>query len=195
MARHHCFKSVLALAAAVLATSAGAHTPDRTGGSAGDPEWRTYVDPDRGTAVEYPAGVFSVEAGAPDRGSGREFRTKDGRARLIIYTLPNEERRSPRSYLRRHLLLAPGALQYTRVARQFFAISGTRNDNVFYSRCNFPNRRHGDMRCIFLEYPERETKAWDAIVTRVSLSLRGQPSAAGMASSQREGMGRSFRRR
>ena len=83
MAPHHCFKSVLALAAAVLATSAGADTPDRTGGSAGDPEWRTYVDPDRGTAVEYPAGVFSVEAGAPERGSGREFRTKDGRARLI----------------------------------------------------------------------------------------------------------------
>jgi hypothetical protein len=195
MARLHCFTSVLALAAATLVSSAGADTPDRTGGSAGDPAWRTYVDPDRGTAVEYPAGVFSVEAGAPERGSGQEFHTKDGRARLIIYTLANEERRSPKSYLRRHLLLAPGTLQYTRVTHQFFAISGTRNDDVFYSRCNFPHRRHGDMRCIFLEYPERETKAWDAIVTRISLSLRDQPSASGMVSSRREGMGRSFRRR
>jgi hypothetical protein len=195
---------VLAIAAAALVTAAGAAAPDRAdradpaGGAAAverDADWKTYVDPDRGTAVEYPAALFSVAAGAPERGSGREFRTEDGRARLIVYTLPNEERRSPRSYLQRHLLIAPGALEYTRVTRQFFAISGVRDADVFYSRCNFPQRRRGDMRCILLQYPERETKAWDAIVTRISLSLREESLSAGMASSERSGIGRHWRRR
>jgi hypothetical protein len=195
MARVRAFTCALALAAATPVTAAGAGTLDSGAGLDRDPDWQTYVDPDRGTMVEYPAAVFSVQAGAPERGSGQELRTEDGRARLVIYTLPNEERRSPRTYLERHLLLAPGALEYTRVTRHFFAISGTRDADVFYSRCNFPHGRRGDMRCIFLQYPQRETKAWDAIVTRISLSLREQPFAAGMASSERSRIGRPSRRR
>jgi hypothetical protein len=194
MARVRCSTCVLTLTAAALLTSAGAQTPDRTAGFPREPDWKTYVDPDRGTAVDYPAALFSVRAGAPERGSGQEFRTEDGRARLIIYTLPNEERRSPRSYLKRHLVIAPGALDYTRVTEKFFAISGVRNADVFYSRCNFPRGQRGDMRCIFLQYPERETKAWDATVTRISLSLRDKTSEAGMASSEGSRRGRHSRR-
>jgi hypothetical protein len=195
MTRVRVFTCALVLAAATLVTVADADIADSSAGLDRDADWRTYVDPDRGTTVEYPAAVFSVQAGAPERGSGEEFRTQDGRARLIIYTLPNEERRSPRSYLERHLLLAPGVLEYTRVTRRFFAVSGTRDADVFYSRCNFPHGRRGDMRCIFLQYPQRETKAWDAIVTRISLSLREQPFAAGMASSERIRIGRPSRTR
>jgi hypothetical protein len=195
MAGARAFTWGLAVAAAALVTTAGADTPDRTVATDRGPDWKTYVDPDRGTAVEYPAALFSVAAGAPERGFGQEFRTEDGRARLVVYTLPNEERRSPQSYLKRHLLLAPGALEYTRVTRQFFAISGVRDAEIFYSRCNFPQRRRGDMRCIFLQYPERETKAWDATVTRISLSLREEPLGAGMASSEPTRIGRHGRRR
>lgn len=195
MARAPAFACALAVAVATLAAAANAETLDRTAGPDGDRDWRTYVDPDRGTAVEYPAALFSVQAGAPERGSGQEFRTRDDHARLVIYTLPNEERRSPRSYLARHLLIAPGTLEYTRVTRHFFAISGVRDDDTFYSRCNFPHGRRGDMRCIFLQYPQRETKAWDAIVTRISLSLREEPLVAGMASSERIRIGRPYRRR
>jgi hypothetical protein len=194
MVRVRAFTWSLGLAVAALVTTASADTPDRTAPADRGPDWRTYVDPDRGTTVEYPAGLFPVAAGAPERGSGQEFHTADGRARLIVYTLPNEERRSPRSYLRRHLLIAPGALDYTRVTRQFFAISGVRDADVFYSRCNFPQLRRGDMRCIFLQYPQRETKAWDDVVTRISLSLREEPRGVGMASSERTRVGRHSRR-
>jgi hypothetical protein len=184
----------LALAIAALAAPSLADNRDRMARFPADLGWRAYVDPAGGTAVEYPAQLFSVEAGDPERGSGREFRTDDGRARLIVYTLPNQERRSPRSYLDRHLVLAPQALDYSRVTRRFFAISGIRDDDVFYSRCNFPHRRHGDMRCIFLQYPHRETRDWDGIVTRISLSL-GEESRVGMALSESRGKGRHYRRR
>src|SRR5260370_17081469 len=120
MARVRAFICALALGAATLVTAAGADTPDSIAGFDRDPDWRTYVDPDRGTAVEYPAAVFSVQAGAPERGSGQEFRTQDARARLIIYTLPNEERRTPRSYLDPHLLLPPAPPSSTTVTRPSF---------------------------------------------------------------------------
>jgi len=51
------------------------------------------------------------------------------------------------------------------------AISGTRNDLTFYSRCNFVPKPNGTMHCVYLEYPEREERAWDGIVTRISRSL------------------------
>ncbi len=148
--------------------------------------WKTYVDADFGTAVDYPAELFAVEAGPPPRGSGRQFQTRDGRAKFTLYTLANDARQSPGSYLRNHLLLNPDALDYARVTRRFFAISGVRDQNVFYSRCNFSRLRSEPMRCIFLQYPEDETEAWDDIVTRISLSLHAEASGVGMASSRQD---------
>lgn len=171
----------VALALASIAASISAPHAQR---DLNAPGWRTFVDPAHGTVVQYPAGLFSVDAGAPERGFGRAFQTQDGRAKLVIYTLPNEERRSPEEYLRRHLVISPGVLDYRRVTGRFFAISGARGGNVFYSRCNFPLARRGDMQCIFLQYPERETKAWDRIVTKISLSLRSEPSAVALSGSR-----------
>jgi hypothetical protein len=39
-------------------------------------------------------------------------------------------------------------------------------------RCNCPRGSSGPMQCIYLLYPEAETRAWDAIITRISRSLR-----------------------
>ena len=76
----------LALGAACIPNS-GTQSRPATGGSA-DVRWQTYIDPGHGTAVEFPAGIFTVDAGAPERGSGRAFRTRDGRARLVVYLCP-----------------------------------------------------------------------------------------------------------
>jgi hypothetical protein len=138
----------------------------------GHPGWTIYVDRDAATAVDYPAAIFSVDAGDPTRGTGKEFRTSDGRAKLTIYTLANAERDRPRSYLKHHLLIGPGDVEYRRVTRRFFALSGVHDGEVFYSRCNFSRDRHRTMRCIFVQYPEEEIKAWDRVITRISLSLR-----------------------
>jgi hypothetical protein len=170
--------------ALVLASAAASTCVAHAQSDLNTPGWRTFVDSAHGTAVEYPAALFSVDAGAPERGFGRAFETQDGRAKLVIYMLPNEERRSPEEYLRRHLVISPGVLDYRRVTGRFFAISGARHGTVFYSRCNFPRARRGDMQCIFLQYPERETKAWDRIVTKISLSLRSEPSAMALTGSR-----------
>ena len=119
--------------------------------------------------MDFPSALFPVDAGLPERGTGRVFESADGRAKFAAYALDNEERDTPRSYLRKFLKVDPSTIDYRRVTDRFFAVSGIRNGEVYYSRCNF----HGAMHCIYISYPERELRAWDGIVTRISLSLRG----------------------
>jgi hypothetical protein len=56
-------------------------------------------------------------------------------------------------------------------------VSGIVRGKTFYSRCNFEGR-HGAMHWRYLAYPAAETHAWDALVTRMSRSLRGDSSSA-----------------
>jgi hypothetical protein len=54
------------------------------------------------------------------------------------------------------------------VTPKFFAVSSVRNGQTWYNRCN---RADGFMNCVLINYPAAEERQWDAIVTRISLSL------------------------
>jgi hypothetical protein len=129
--------------------------------------WTTFGEV-AGLQVEYPAGIFRVNAGPTEKGEGRIFRSEDGRYQFSAYSLDNPERDSPRAYLRKNLMVPPESLIYRRVTEQFFVMSSIRQGRIFYSRCNFGSRIH----CIYLEYPQDEKLAFDPIVMRVSYSLR-----------------------
>jgi hypothetical protein len=47
-----------------------------------------------------------------------------------------------------------------------------RDGLIFYSRCNFTRRTGGAIHCFDVVYPKDEERAWDAVITRISLSLR-----------------------
>ena len=110
--------------------------------------------------------------GRPGKGTGQRFKSADGRADLSIYSLPNEAGETPATYLRHNLRMDRSALQYTRIARSFFAISSEREGVILYSRCNFSKRGRGAIHCFDLVYPQQEKRSWDAVVTRIRLSLR-----------------------
>jgi hypothetical protein len=141
-----------------------------------EPGWTTHAD-GYGTVLDFPANVFTQAEGAPPVGSGRRFRTADGRADVSVYTLANVEHETPRAYLSRHLKSDFSHLDYDRVGNRFFAVSGIVRGKTFYSRCNFEGRR-GVMHCLYLDYPAAQTHAWDALVTRMSRSLRRENSRA-----------------
>jgi len=134
------------------------------------PRWVVLAE--AGMAVDYPANLFSVDAGASTRGTGRRLQTADGRADFMLFVLPNRDRESPRRFVRNHLALPQAQLDYQRITDRFFVVSGIQSGRVFYSRCNYPRGSSGPMQCIYLLYPRAETRAWDPIVTRISRSLR-----------------------
>ena len=134
-------------------------------------DWQTVEVPDFGTKIQYPAAIFSP-AGKADKGMGQRFERADGRAVLSIYSRPNEGGENPASYLRHNLRLSRSALDYVRVARSFFAISSEGDGVILYSRCNFSGGALGYIHCFDPKYPQEEKRSWDAVVTRISLSLR-----------------------
>jgi hypothetical protein len=91
---------------------------------------------------------------------------------LSIYARPNKAGETPRTYLRKHLRVNRSVLDYVRIARSFFAISSERDGVILYSRCNFSGGAGGTIHCFDLKYPQVEKRSWDAVVTRISLSLR-----------------------
>jgi hypothetical protein len=142
-----------------------------TGALPPDAKWTVFVEPSLGTRMDLPSAVFSAADGAAYRGVGRQFKTADGRAALAIYSQRNDNRDTPASYLRKNFVFPRAAISYERVTRNFFAVSGTREGMIFYSRCNL-SPTGATLHCFDMQFPAAEKAAWDAIVTRMSLSLR-----------------------
>jgi hypothetical protein len=160
----------VALSAPALLAATATGAAAQTEHAVAAPQWAVFSE--TGAAVDYPSSIFSVEAGPSPRGTGRRLQTDDGRAEFMLYVSPNEEHDSPRSYVRKYLAVPKAKLDYTRITDRFFVVSGIQEGRVFYSRCNYPRGSSGPMQCIYLLYPEAETRAWDAIITRISRSLR-----------------------
>ena len=115
-------------------------------------DWRTFVVPDFGTAILYPADIFTA-AGEAEKGVGQRFERADGRAVLSIYARQNEGGETPTTYLKHNLRVDRSTLDYVRVARSFFAISSEQDGIILYSRCNFTTAAHRAIHCLELRYP------------------------------------------
>jgi hypothetical protein len=136
-----------------------------------DPGWREFSVPSSGTRVNYPANIFSVDEGPLKTVVGERLRTSDGRAHLMVFTIKAEKSGSPAAFVARNLKIPRAALDYRRVSAKFFALSGVRQGRISYIRCNEASGR-SVLDCIYLIYPAAEKRAWDPIVTRISLTLR-----------------------
>jgi hypothetical protein len=135
-------------------------------------DWQIFVEPQFGTQIDYPADVFTLSGGQSERGIGERFRSADGQVVLEVYSHPNAPGFTPESFLRANLQMPRSALGYERVTASFFAISSVRDGTIYYSRCNFSRGPRPLISCFDLTYPEAQARAWDEVVTRISLSLR-----------------------
>jgi hypothetical protein len=135
------------------------------------PRWQTFEIPESGTRLDYPANIFAP-SGPAKKGIGRTFDSADGRAVLSIYSSENRAGETPATYLRSNLRVGSSLLDYERVTASFFAVSMEHDGMIYYSRCNFSFAHGNNVHCFDLVYPQGEKRAWDPVVTRMSLSLR-----------------------
>lgn len=129
-------------------------------------EWKTFSVPDTGLRVDVPVSIFEEDGGLVEGMQGRTFFTRDHRADLTIKSVPNANNYSPAAFL--ESVRPPANMQYKRVTSSFFAVSSIRDGRTWYNRCN---RAKGFMNCVLINYPAAEERQWDAVVTRISLSL------------------------
>jgi len=156
---------------ACLAMATDAVARDRTEDAASG--WGRYRDRNFGMAFDFPAHVFSLKS-AEQGGQGVAFSTPDGRARIRVFAVVNEANDTPRRYLSRIAKADEGRFTYVRTTSRFFVASGTRDGMIFYRRCNFPASVDRRVTCFHMDYPQREKRAWDDVVTRISLSLAAE---------------------
>jgi hypothetical protein len=131
--------------------------------------WGQYRDRDAGVTFDMPAHIFPLDS-AKEGGSGTVFTSPDGRAQMRVFGAVNEANHSPREFLARTARSDAADFSYVRTAPSWFVASGTRDGVIMYRRCNFSSDKR--IGCIQLNYPQREKRAWDAPVTRMSRSLR-----------------------
>jgi hypothetical protein len=133
--------------------------------------WGRYRDKESGVSFAFPAHIFPL-ASAAQAQNGVVFATPDGRARIRVFGFVNAARDTPGGYLRRIAKAGEGRFTYVRTTPRFFVASGTREGVIFYRRCNFSGGADNRVGCLQLDYPRSEKRAWDDVVTRISLSLR-----------------------
>jgi len=127
------------------------------GATAQPVRWTTFTIPATGTSVDFPASIFTEQAGKPD-GEGLRFTTSDGSADLSIQAAPNVSNDSPAAFLAKKN--PPSRIQYKRVTSRFFMVSSYKGGKVFYDRCNFSARM---VHCVLINYPAKEEHDWDGI--------------------------------
>ena len=133
--------------------------------------WSRFQDPERHVSFEFPAHIFQQEA--TDGGErGAVFSTADGRARLRVFGFVNSRDQTPRRHLAGIPEYRTERFHYARTTSRFYVASGVRGGMILYRRCNFSPRADRRVGCVQLEYPQAEKRAWDEVVTRISLSLR-----------------------
>lgn len=129
--------------------------------------WQRYNVAANAAAADVPRTIFSEDAGPAQDGAGRRFASADGRADLTVQSIDNARGLSPGAFLAERN--PPSGIIYRRVTPRFFVVSSIRDGRIWYNRCN---RARAAMNCVLINYPSAEKRKWDAIVTRISRSLR-----------------------
>jgi hypothetical protein len=134
--------------------------------------WGQYRDKGAGLVFDMPAHISPLDSAREGR-VGTVFTSRDGRAQVRVFGSANEANDTPQQYLNR---IARGGdradFSYVRTTPTFFVASGARDGVISYRRCNFSRAGKKRIGCIQLNYPQRDKRAWDAPVTRMSRSLR-----------------------
>jgi hypothetical protein len=165
---HRCVSPLAALIVSVsgLLGSSGAAAVESSA------EWGQYRDKEAGLVFDLPAHIFPPDSAKQGR-VGTVFTSRDGRAQVRVFGSANEVNDTPQRHLNRIAGSGERAdFTYVRTTPTFYVASGTRDGVISYRRCNFSRSGENRIGCIQLNYPQRDKRAWDAPVTRMSRSLR-----------------------
>jgi hypothetical protein len=154
-------KSAVAVMVTAILLAAGAARAD---------DWLIYQNDRYGTTVDYPD-FFKMQP-PPDADDGREFKSADG-ADFKVYASYNALDFTVATY-RDFIVknLDPGSvITYETRGKDWFVVSGTRGDRIFYERhlLSYGGQMNEDL---VITYPASAKQNYDPVVARMTKSLR-----------------------
>ena len=152
-------KSALAATVTAILLSASAATANG---------WLTYQNDRYGTTIDYPD-VFKMQP-PPGSDDGREFKTSDGAGFTVSasYFALDFTIAKYRDYIVNNLDPSSSVTYETR-GKNWFVISGTKADDIFYEKHLLS---HGMNEDFVMSYPASRKQIYDPIVARMAKSLR-----------------------
>jgi len=142
--------------------------------AAADDAWHTYQNDRYGTTIDYPASFKPLPP--PDNDDGRKFESADGASFAVFaaYNALDFDLAKYRDFILKNLD-AGEVVTYQAQGRangnDWFVISGTKGDAIFYERHLLSHR--GEMTEGFvMSYPAALKQAYDPIVARMAKSFR-----------------------
>jgi hypothetical protein len=89
---------------------------------------------------------------------------------MAIWSVPDDGR-GMRHYIKKIAQDGKVRVTYSPLRPTWFVLSGFRNNQIFYTKVV---RACGRFHHVALEYPAQQKREYDALVTRISHSLRGR---------------------
>jgi hypothetical protein len=131
--------------------------------------WRLYQNDRYGTTIDYPD-FFRVEP-RPDADDGRTFKSADGGKFLVYgsFALDSDLAELLDDALKN--LKAGATVTYQAHRDNWFVISGTDGEDLFYER-HLLSHRGEIVNSFVISYPAKLKQTYDPIVTRMAQSLR-----------------------
>ena len=127
----------------------------------------TYVNARYGYSIAYPSDLKPQPES--ENGDGRVFRSADGSVEARVWGAYNTSGQTPAELAGEAASDCTSAPSYGRVAATFIAISCRAGANILYAKTLI----RGDVLTAFqITYPAAAHARWDAVVTRMSGSLR-----------------------
>ncbi len=147
--------------------------------AAGEPTWRTYVNPRFGASAEVPRRGFVADR-PPDNGDGQGWTSTADGGHIAVYGAYQVVAETFADY-RRWVADAARSdgvdITYEASGAGWFVYSGLDGDRIVYERVL--SACGGEIVvAVRFDYPAARQKAWDPIVRRTARSLAARPSDA-----------------
>jgi hypothetical protein len=133
-------------------------------------DWRTYQNDRYGTTIDYPS-IFRPQP-PPDADDGRAFKSADGGEFSVFasYGGIDSDLATYRNFVVKNLD-AGSVVTYQAHGDNWFVVSGTKGDRVFYER-HLLSHRGAMTEGFVITYPASLKQTYDPIVARMAKSFR-----------------------
>lgn len=134
--------------------------------------WAVYQDDTEKCRLDYASSVFTL--GKKDAEDFQRFSGPNKDIYFRVAGLPNDEGLSTREIRAEYIKNRGKAeLVYERTNTDFLVLSGVRDQKIFYSKIAVsPN--NSNICVLHIVYPQKDKRAFDAIVTRMSRSFEAK---------------------
>ena len=144
-------------------------------------KFATYHNERFAYSIEYPSDLLKMQP-PPENGDGREFDSRDGSVKLLVWGNYNASDQSWKQWYKSDLKDFLEKPAYTVVKNHWYVISGLKNDKIFYQKTMRRTLRQklGNIDVFYtftIEYPESERSKFDPIVRHIAASFKFDPKA------------------